>query len=235
MGRLRPMPRHGRGRHRGCTPPCESSRPSAASCSADSVRWHWSWRRRVTTQRRSSSPATCLAVAAAVGAAVVRRVHGDPLTCVPLSLIAVLYAGAVGFLRVPPGPHASGLLLASAVDVFRSHPPAARDWLRHNVFDGSGDRCAADGSHLGRHGDVEPAARAGGAALATLSLATLAFAPRIVDGSQGTGPTTPTSTIAADVPEPDAELCHRTLTGLVVGSSIGRSARRRIGCHRGNP
>jgi type VII secretion integral membrane protein EccD len=154
---------------------------------------------------------TCLAVAAAVGAAVVRRVHGDPLTCVPLSLIAVLYAGAIGFLSVPPGSHASGLLFASAVMLFAT--------ILLSRVTGCGITCLTALATVCAVVAVISAATvtwnlqlsAGGAALVTLSLATLAFAPRLSMVLSGTAPDA----------APNVELCHRVLTGLVVGSSIG--------------
>ncbi len=194
----------------GCSPSREFFLRSAACSSAHSVRWHWSCLRRVPPPTGLFT-GTCLAVAAAVGAAVVRRVHGDPLTCVPLSLVAVLYAGAIGFLSVPPGSHASGLLLASAV-MFS----AAILLLR---VTGCGRTClTATGDRLRGGGTTSAAAvtwslqlNAGGAALVTLSFATLAFAPRLSMVLSGTAPDA----------APNVGLCHRILTGLVVGSSIG--------------
>ncbi|HEX9834117.1 MAG TPA: type VII secretion integral membrane protein EccD, partial [Mycobacterium sp.] len=65
---------------------------------------------------------------------------------------------------------------------------------------------------------------AGGAALVTLSLATLGLAPRLSMVLSRTGPSTPSidhfEDTTADPAAPGAGLCHRTLTGLVVGSSI---------------
>jgi type VII secretion integral membrane protein EccD len=154
---------------------------------------------------------TCLAVAATVAAAVVRRLRGEPMICVPLSLIAVLYAGAVGFLTVPPGQPASGLLLASAVTF-----SAAILLLR---ITGLGRTCLTSIATLGAL--IAAVAAAGatwglqlnavGAALVTLSLATLGLAPRL---------SMVISRTDADAVAPSAGLCHRILTGLVMGSSI---------------
>ena len=154
---------------------------------------------------------TFVAVAAAAGAAVVRRRGDDPLVCVSLSLIAVLYAGAVGFVAVPPGPVASALLLAASATF-----AAAILLLR---VTGCGRTCltaiatlsaliAAVTTAAAIWG-LEPTA--GGAALATLSLVTLGFAPRIAMVLNGIRPSTQSF---------DAPVCHRTLTGLVVGASI---------------
>ena len=154
---------------------------------------------------------TCVAVAAAAGAAVVRRRHDDPLICVSLSLIAVLYAGAVGYVAVPPGSVASGILLAASAAF-------AAAILLLRVTD-CGRTCLTAIATLsaliaavataGAVWRVEPTA--GGAALATLSLATLGSASRIAMVLNGVRPSTPSF---------DAAACHRTLTGLVVGASI---------------
>ena len=95
--------------------------------------------------------------------------------------------------------------------VLRGDSPIARDRLRQNLFDSTGDRLRGSGSHLDRRCDVEPAMNASGAALVSVSFATLAFAPRLSMVLSGTAPDA----------APNVELCHRILTGLVVGSSIG--------------
>jgi type VII secretion integral membrane protein EccD len=154
---------------------------------------------------------TCLAVTAAVGSAVVRRVHGDPLTCVPLSLIAVLYAGAIGFLSVPPGSHASGLLLASAVMLSAAILLLRVTGCGITCLTALATVCAVATAISAATVTWNLAPDAGGAALVTLSLATLAFAPRLSMVLSGTAPDA----------APNVELCHRVLTGLVVGSSIG--------------
>jgi type VII secretion integral membrane protein EccD len=167
---------------------------------------------------------TCLAVAAAVGAAVVRRLHGDPLICVPLSLIAVLYAGTVGFLAVGPSPPASALLLASAVTL-----SSAILLLR---VTGCGRTCLTAIATVSALIAAVAATgvtwrlqvNAGGAALVILSVATLGFAPRVSMALSGTTPSTPNinglQDAIADTLAHNAGLCHRTLSGLVVGSSI---------------
>jgi type VII secretion integral membrane protein EccD len=164
---------------------------------------------------------TCVAVTAAAGTAVVRRLNGDPLICVPLSLVAVLYAGVVGYLAVPPGPPASRLLMAFAATFSASilllrvtrcgrTPLTAVATLSAQIA-----AVAAAGTTWGWH------VHAGGAALATVSLATLGFAPRLAMVLSGAGPTTPSiEDSQAETTAPNAGRCHRTLTGLVVGASI---------------
>ena len=60
---------------------------------------------------------TCgtIAAAAAIGAVAIRRAHPDPMLCVTLSVIAVVFAAAAGFLAVPAGPSMANSLLAAAV------------------------------------------------------------------------------------------------------------------------
>jgi len=154
---------------------------------------------------------TCLAVAAAVGAAVVRWFHGDPLACVPLSLVAVLYAGAIGFLSVPPGSHASGLLLASAIMFSAAICLVRVTGCGRTCLTALATVCAVVAATSAAAVMWSLQLNAGGATLVSLSFATLAFAPRLSMFLSGTAPDA----------APDVGLCHRILTGLVVGSSIG--------------
>ncbi|WP_158019630.1 type VII secretion integral membrane protein EccD [Mycolicibacterium rhodesiae] len=153
----------------------------------------------------------CIALAAAVGAAVVRRRRGDPLLCVPLSLTAVLYAGAVGYVAVPPGPVSSSLLLAAsavfaaAILLLRATGCGRTCLMAVGTLSALVSAVAAAGALWGLELTV------GGAVLALLSLAVIGLAPRIAMVLSGTGPSTPGN---------DAALCHRTLTGLVMGASI---------------
>ena len=153
---------------------------------------------------------TCLAVAAAAGAAVIRRVHGDPLICIPLNLIAVLYAGAIGYLSVPPGPHASGVLLASAAMLCVAILQFRVTGCGRTCLTALATVCAMVAATSAATVTWSMQLSAGGAALVTLSLATLAFAPRLAMLLSGTAPDA----------VPDVGLCHRILTGLVLGSSI---------------
>ena len=152
----------------------------------------------------------CVAVGAAVGATVVRRHRDDALICLSLSLIAVLYAGAVGFVAVPPGPVASGLLLAvsaafAAAVLLLRVTGCGRGCLTAIATASALIAAVATAATMWR---LEPTA--GGAALAILSLTALGFAPRIAMVLTGIRP----STSYLDTPS-----CHSTLTGLVVGAS----------------
>ena len=53
-----------------------------------------------------------IASAVAIAAVAVRRAHPDPIPCVTLSVIAVVFAAAAGFLAVPAGPSTANSLLA---------------------------------------------------------------------------------------------------------------------------
>lgn len=150
------------------------------------------------------------ALAAAAGASAARRLHSDPAICVTLSVLAVLYAGAVGFLTGRAGTTVSGLLLAAAA-MFA----ASLILLR---VTGCGRTCLTAmatlsalltaASAVGVSGSLQLGP--GGATLVVLSLATLSCAPRLSMALTGT---TPEMT-------PDAGCCHRTLTGLISGSAM---------------
>ncbi|MFI5509364.1 type VII secretion integral membrane protein EccD [Mycobacterium sp. NPDC051804] len=152
----------------------------------------------------------CLILAAAGAAVTTRRLVGDALICATLSLIAVLYAGAVGFLTVRSGTTISGLLVGSAA-VF------AAAILLLRVIDCS-SACLTAVATVGAVISAIAVAGTswrlpldtGGAALVVLSLATLGLAPRLSMALSGTTPAA-----AANV-----RRCHQTLTGLVVGSSF---------------
>ena len=55
-----------------------------------------------------------IAAAAAAGAIVMRRAHPDPILCVTLCVIAVMFVAVAGFLAVPGGPSTPNSLLAAA-------------------------------------------------------------------------------------------------------------------------
>ena len=154
---------------------------------------------------------TCVAVAATVGAAVLRRRSDDPLLCVPMSLTAVFYAGAVGYVAVPGGPPASGILLGAAAAfgaaILVQRVTNCGRILLTAIATLSAQIAAV--AAAGATWRLEPTAS--GAALAVVALAIIGFAPRIAMVLNGIGPST--SRI-------DAAPCHRTLTGLVVGASI---------------
>ncbi|ORB66881.1 type VII secretion integral membrane protein EccD [Mycolicibacterium tusciae] len=151
----------------------------------------------------------CLAVAAGVGAVVIPRLRGDPLICVTLSMITVLYAGATGFLTVRTSTAVAGLLLASAT-IFA----VAILLLRVTT---SGRTCLTAIATLAVLVSATAAAAvswrlqlsAGGAMVVGLSLATLGFTPRLAMAFTGITPDT----------APNVRRCHQTLTGLVAGSS----------------
>jgi type VII secretion integral membrane protein EccD len=153
---------------------------------------------------------TFLALASTAGAVVARRLHGDPLICMTLSLVAVVYAGALGFLTGRSGTTVSGLVLASAA-MFS----AAILLLRVTDCGRTSLSAVAASSALISAATAASVAwglqpSAGGAALAALSLAMLGLAPRLSMAFSGTTPEA----------APNVRRCHHILTGLVWGSSI---------------
>lgn len=191
-------------------------------CAVGAATLAWSAAR--TPSAAHIATGACVAVAAVVGAVVVRRRH---YLSVPLSLIAVFFAAAVGFLAVPPGPPGTGLLLACAAAF-----AAAILMLR---VTGCGRIClTAIATVSALTGAVAIAvvmwglqANAAGAALATISLATLGVAPRLSMALSGISPSMPdiddTDDAMPETVAAKAELTHRTLTGLVCGASMSAS------------
>ena len=168
----------------------------------------WPAASTVTTSRIVTG--TLLALASAVGAVAARRLHGDPLICVTLSLVAVIYTGALGFMTVRSGTTVSGLLLGSAA-MF------AAAILLLRVTDcgrASLTTIATSSAMISATAAASVTWRlelnAGGTALVALSLATLGLSPRLSMALSGTTPEA----------APNVRRCHRLLTGLVVGSSI---------------
>jgi type VII secretion integral membrane protein EccD len=151
------------------------------------------------------------------------RTRADTLVCVPLSLVAVMFAASVGFMAVPAGPCAAHALLASAAAF-----SAAILLLR---LTGCGTGCLTAAATVtalttavaGASLAWQLPTNAVGASLATLALAMLGLAPRLAVAVTGIGPPTPS---IDDLREPPvitparAAFAHRLLTGLVAGSSI---------------
>jgi type VII secretion integral membrane protein EccD len=172
------------------------------------------WSAARTASAAQIITATCIAVAAAAGAVVVRRLRH---LAVPLSLVAVIFTAAVGFRAVPPGPPGTDLLLASAA-VFSVTILLLR-------LTGCGRACLTTIATVSALIGAVAAAvvmwrlqpNAGGAALATMSLAVLGFAPRLSMALNGIGPSTPT------IDDADAGFTHRTLSGLICGASVAAS------------
>jgi type VII secretion integral membrane protein EccD len=163
-----------------------------------------------------------LAAGAAVGAVIARRAQQDSLPSVALSVVAVVYTAVVGFLSVPAGPSAANGLLAAAAGF-----SMAILLLR---LTGCGTVCLtavasstalAAATAAGCVAWTLPA-EAAGAALAILSLGVIGLAARLSITIAGLTPAFPTAEdgqASVDVGEAQAALAHRTLTGLVAGTS----------------
>ncbi|BBX04390.1 type VII secretion integral membrane protein EccD [Mycolicibacterium moriokaense] len=152
----------------------------------------------------------CLAVAGAGGAIVHWRVRGDPLICVPLSLVGILYAGAVGFLSVPSETAAPRLLLASAA-VFFVAILLLQSTSSTTYLTAIATVSALTTAVTGIAATWRLEFTACGAGLVIFSLAILGMAPKL-------------SMILSRTPVDSAahvtQECHLTLTGLVVGSAV---------------
>ena len=162
-----------------------------------------------------------VSAAAAFGAVVVRRTQ-DPLPCVALSVIAVVYTAVVGFLSVPAGPSAANGLLAAAAS-FAIAVLLMRLTRCGTICLTAVASCAALAAATAAVCVVwTMPAEAAGAALAILSLAVLGLAARMSIAAAGLTPALPTvdeTQAPADIGETQVALAHKTLIGLVAGSS----------------
>jgi type VII secretion integral membrane protein EccD len=162
-----------------------------------------------------------VAAAAAFGAVVVRGTQ-DPLPCVALGVIAVVYSAVIGFLSVPAGPSAANGLLAAAAS-FAIAVLLLRLTRCGTICLTAVASCAAAVAATAAVCVVwTMPAEAAGAALAILSLAVLGVAARMSIAAAGLTPAFPTVDdphAPADVGETQVALAHQTLTGLVAGST----------------
>lgn len=164
-----------------------------------------------------------IASAVAIGAVAVRRAHPDPVLCVTLSVIAVLFAAAAGFLAVPAGPSTANALLATAIAcsvstvllrVTRCGSVCLTPIATFTALTSVACACGVVWTI--------PVATSG-ATLATLSLGVLGVSARLSIAAAGLTPAIPnTDDPEGDGPAsetPRAVTVHNTLTGLVIGSA----------------
>ena len=155
--------------------------------------------------------AAAVAAASAMGAAAITRAaHRLSVT---LSLAAVLFAMATGFLAGPPAPWAPACLLATtagcAVSILMLHMTDGNTAVLTAVAAVTG--AIATVSMLGV--SVQLPLGAAGAILTVLSLAALSAGPKLAVAAAGLGPSRP------EIGDRRAALAHDVLTGLVAGWS----------------
>jgi type VII secretion integral membrane protein EccD len=164
-----------------------------------------------------------IASAAAIGAVAMRRAHPDPILCITLSVIAVVFAAAAGFLAVPVGPSTANSLLAAAVAcsisilllrVTRCGAVCLTALATFTALTSAASACGVAWTL--------PVATTG-AALSALSLGALGVSARLSIAAAGLAPVMPSSDDRADdgsaSETPRAVTAHHTLTGLVIGSA----------------
>jgi type VII secretion integral membrane protein EccD len=181
------------------------------------------WSGTVTHATSHATTGAAIATVTAVGAVAARRAHSDPILCVTLSVIAVVFAAAAGFLAVPAGPSTANSLLAAAVACSTSVLLLRLTHCGTVCLTALATFTAL--TSVASASDVAwtlPAATTG-AALSALSLGTLAVAARLSIAAAGLAPVmaTPDDRVDEDPASatPRAVTANRTLTGLVVGSS----------------
>ena len=181
------------------------------------------WSGAITHATGHVITAGAIASAAAIGAVAMRRAHHDPILCITLSVVAVVFAAAAGFLAVPAGPSTANSLLAAAVAcsisilLLRLTRCGAVCLTALATFTALMSAASACGVAW-----TFPVATTG-AALAALSLGTLGAAARLSIAAAGLSPDMSSSDDRADdcpaPARPRAASAHHTLTGLVIGSA----------------
>jgi ESX secretion system protein EccD len=164
--------------------------------------------------------AAAAAVSAMVAAVVMRRARADTLACVALSVVAVVFSAAAGFLAVPDGPLdgnvllAAACVLAAAVLMLRltgcgTMPLTAITTLAALLAAAAGGR-------------IWMSATAAGAAVSALSVAGLGISAKLSISIGGLAPAMPKSDDASstvDVSGAGTAFTHHCLTGMVIGLS----------------
>jgi type VII secretion integral membrane protein EccD len=181
------------------------------------------WSGAVTHSTGHVMTGGAIASAAVIGAVAIRRAHPDPVLCVALSVIAVVFAAATGFLAVPAGPSTANSLLGAAVAcsmsilllrVTRSGAVCLTAMATFTALTSVASACSVAWTL--------PVATTG-AALSALSLGALGVSARLAIAAAGLAPVMPASHDRADdgpaSETPRAVTAHHTLTGLVIGSA----------------
>jgi type VII secretion integral membrane protein EccD len=205
-----------------CTP-TRVAATAACLCTATLGAMALVWSGAVTHATSHVITGAAIATATAIGAVAARRAHPDPILCVTLSVIAVVFAAAAGFLAVPAGPSTANSLLAAAVAcstsvlLLRLTRCGAVCLTAVATFTALTSVASACGVVW-----TLPVATTG-AALSALSLGTLAMAARLSIAAAGLAPVMPSSDDRPDDGPASqtsrAVTAHCTLTGLVIGSS----------------
>jgi type VII secretion integral membrane protein EccD len=206
----------------GCIP-TPVTKAAASLCVAAFGAAALAWAGVITQPTGHVVTAGALAGAAAIGALAVRRSRPDPILCVTLCAIAVVFAAVAGFLAVPGDPSTANSLLAAAVAL------AASIVLLRLTRCGAicltalatiaALTCAASACGV----TLTLPLSTTGAALAVLSLGALGVAARLSIAAAGLT-TTLSSSNRREGDDPALEktravAAHHALTGLVFGSA----------------
>jgi type VII secretion integral membrane protein EccD len=203
--------------------PARATTISAGLCAAVLGASALLWSGTVTHATGHVVTGVAVAGAAAIGALAMRRARPDPILCVTLSVIAVVFAAVAGFLAVPGGPSMANLLLAAAVAL-----TASIVLLRVTRCGAICLTALATVAALTSAASVCGVAwtlplSTTGAALAVLSLGTLGLAARLSIAAAGLAPAlaSPDQREGNDpaLETTRAVAAHHTLTGLVIGSA----------------
>jgi type VII secretion integral membrane protein EccD len=203
--------------------PARAATISASLCAAVLGASALLWSGTVTHATGHVVTGVAVAGAAAIGAFATRRARPDPILCVALSVIAVVFAAVSGFLAVPGGPSMANPLLAAAVALTASvvllRVTRCGAICLTALATVAALMCAASVCGVAWTLPLTTA----GAALAVLSLGTLGSAARLSIAAAGLTP----ALASPDQREGDdpalettrAVAAHHTLTGLVIGAA----------------
>jgi type VII secretion integral membrane protein EccD len=153
-----------------------------------------------------------VAAAAAVGAVAQRRAT-DTLPCAALSVVAAMYAALVGFLAVPAGPSAANGLLAAAAALSTAIVLLRLTRCSTTCLTAVATCAALTAAAAAICVAWMIPVGAAGAVLVVLSLTVLGLAARLSIMVAGLSPE------LAAASDEQVALAHRTMTGLVIGSS----------------
>lgn len=201
--------------------PTRVTTTAASLCAAGLSAAALVWSGVVTHATGHVVTAGAIAATAAAAAVAMRRVHPDPIRSVTLSITAVVFAAVAGFLAVPGRPSTAHSLLAAAVActvsivLLRVTRCGAICLTALATF--TALTCAASACAVAWTLPVSTT----GAALAVLSMGTLAAAARM--SIVATGLSTGMASLDPAPAAPRAVTAHHTLTGLVIGS-VGAAA-----------
>jgi type VII secretion integral membrane protein EccD len=164
--------------------------------------------------------AAAIAVSAMVAAVVMRRSQADAMACVALSVVAVVFSAAAGFLAVPDGPLGGNVLLAAACVLAAAVLLLRLTGCGTVLLTAIATLAALLATAAG--GRIWMSTTAAGAAMSVLSVAGLGISAKLSISIAGLAPAMPRSdevSSTVEVSGAGTAFAHHCLTGIVIGLS----------------